>query len=68
MDVPSIARSLQLPCNGEYFQVFVSSANNPNDFWVQMVSKESSKLDIMNAEINEVYSKMDVDEGRLESG
>jgi len=68
VDVPSIARSLQLPCNGEYFQVFVSSANNPNDFWVQMVSKESSKLDIMNAEINEVYSKMDVDEGRLESG
>jgi len=61
-------RHIQLPCSGEYFQVFVSSARSPTDFWVQLVSKESSRLDLMSDELNEVYGKMGIDEERLASG
>jgi len=65
---PGSIRHVQPPCNGEYFQVFVSSAKTPTDFWVQLVSAESSRLDMMTDELNEVYGKMEKEEGRLESG
>jgi len=57
-----------LPNTGEYFQVFVSSCQSPDQFWVQLVSKESTKLDQMTNELAEVYNKLKPEEERLEIG
>lgn len=63
-DFPNVT----LPNTGEYFQVFVSSCKGPDHFWVQLVSKESTKLDMMTSELLDVYGKLRPEEERLDSG
>lgn len=65
---PPNLRHIDLPSTGEYFQVFVSSARSPTDFWVQLVSQEAAKLDRLIDELAEVYGELKPEEERLESG
>ena len=60
--------TVTLPASGEYFQVFVSTSKSPDHFWVQLVSKEATKLDTLTNELADEYGQLKPDEERLDTG
>lgn len=57
-----------LPDEKNYFQVFVSALLSPDHFWIQVVSTESVKLDVLTKELTEYYGKLEQTEQRLQQG
>ncbi|KAM4690026.1 tudor and KH domain-containing protein isoform 1-T2 [Rhinophrynus dorsalis] len=42
---------------GEYFDIYVSAAENPEHFWIQILGSRSSHLDLLTTEMTEHYQK-----------
>ena len=48
--------------------MFVSAFDTPDHLWVQVISKESVRLDEMTKDMTQYYASLKQEEHRLESG
>ena len=59
---------VSLPSTTDYFQVFVCSFDTPDHIWVQLVAKESLKLDMLSKELTKFYGALEDHERQLKQG